>query len=80
MDAAQLQGITQYKPGNASSDLEARAIGCMMGAMCGNALGAPVQNDRHWQVSEHTPCPCLFTACIIQACRPRRGPVVPVQS
>jgi hypothetical protein len=31
-------------------DLEARAVGCFLGAMAGNALGAPVQHERHWQV------------------------------
>ncbi|GFR51479.1 hypothetical protein Agub_g13889 [Astrephomene gubernaculifera] len=29
---------------------ESKAIGCLLGAMCGNVLGAPHQDDRHFQV------------------------------
>ncbi|KAL6764714.1 ADP-ribosylation/Crystallin J1 [Haematococcus lacustris] len=38
-----------------SLTLEQRAVGCMLAAMCGNALGAPVANDRHWQVMRMFP-------------------------
>ncbi|KAJ9523232.1 hypothetical protein QJQ45_024020, partial [Haematococcus lacustris] len=38
-----------------SLTLEQRAVGCMLSAMCGNALGAPVANDRHWQVMRMFP-------------------------
>lgn len=52
MTAAELQGILSYTPGHVlGSGMERKAVGCMLGAMCGNALGAPVQNDRHWQVT-----------------------------
>ena len=30
-------------------------MGAMLGAMCGNVLGAPVQNDRHYQVTRRFP-------------------------
>jgi hypothetical protein len=32
-----------------------RCMGAMLGAMCGNVLGAPVQNDRHWMVMKRWP-------------------------
>lgn len=58
VDMAQLlKAAAVYQPGQGSaegketrSQREARAVGIMLGAACGNALGAPFQNDRHWQV------------------------------
>ena len=34
---------------------EERAVGCLVGAMCGNVLGAPVHHDRHWMAVRRFP-------------------------
>eukprot|EP00798_Chlamydomonas_sp_ICE-L_P019104 gene19103-25708_t len=38
-----------------ASGREDRVIGSMMGALCGNVLGAPVHQDRHWMVCRRFP-------------------------
>ena len=50
----------------ARGEEEYRCVGAMLGAMCGNVLGAAVQNDRHFQVGSSCssryecspPCSC----------------------
>lgn len=59
----ELQAVVAYMPGRAQSAEEGKAIGCLLGAMCGNALGAPVQNDRHWQVTMSLGCSAPSLAC-----------------
>lgn len=41
---------------------ESRCVGAMLGAMCGNVLGAAVQNDRHYQVGVR--CSIQDPACL----------------
>lgn len=38
-----------------AGQVEAKAVACLLGALCGNVLGAPVQNERHWQVTRTFP-------------------------
>ena len=52
----------------ARGEEEYRCVGAMLGAMCGNVLGAAVQNDRHFQVGSSCssryecspPCSCQY--------------------
>ncbi|GIL53631.1 hypothetical protein Vafri_9243 [Volvox africanus] len=34
---------------------ESKAVGCLIGAMCGNVLAAPYQDDRHFHVIRYRP-------------------------
>ncbi|GIM05420.1 hypothetical protein Vretimale_9922 [Volvox reticuliferus] len=34
---------------------ESKAVGCLIGAMCGNVLAAPYQDDRHYHVIRYRP-------------------------
>jgi hypothetical protein len=50
-----LQDMTLQQPHDTQHASAARATGVLVGALCGNVLGAPVEGDRHWQVTRMFP-------------------------
>ncbi|GAX77982.1 hypothetical protein CEUSTIGMA_g5424.t1 [Chlamydomonas eustigma] len=47
--------IPSVLPTSCDDEETSKCMGAILGAMCGNVLGAPVQNDRHWVVMKRWP-------------------------
>ncbi|GLC34241.1 hypothetical protein PLESTB_001607200 [Pleodorina starrii] len=52
--AASASSSSAWSPAEHVSD-ESKAVGCLLGAMCGNVLAAPYQDDRHYHVVRYRP-------------------------
>lgn len=37
------------------SGFEDKAVGCLLAAMCGNVLGAPLAGDKHYRIAQAHP-------------------------
>lgn len=55
LDTTTTTTTTSSSSSSSSPDVQSRCVGAMLGAMCGNVLGAPVEHDRHWMVTRRFP-------------------------